>query len=1655
MKKVKKTRKWLSFVLALTVTQNLLLAAAPTAMAAEFSAGPVDAEDGIFGSDESSNNFETSEPNEEISIEESNTENGLPAGEEENEEETENDLLASEVTGEPESGDENQEEFDLEEEVSETEPEEESVTEEEPIIGGIEEVSEEMELFLSGSNEELILEETAASYEEFISALKVLEGYADAYAAETGESAAKLIINYVRTGVERYTSESWAIMAGKENTEFITFVSEQDKENETNASILRNIELFKLPNGNEVDFGHMFGTMDIISYNGNIESDTADMGGWAGDICDLVTYSFKHGVSAEDIEGMAKEIQENYLHADVDGEDSFGDRDIYGDLDAFYIMNHLAENGGKLSNIMENYFTASLTEKERAVYFLNHKFPGKATREAVREAVCVSYKNNSGIILLEADRGISEQDDLKTACCYAFADYLYDLAKDELEGTEPEEPEEPDEPEIPENNYYSVFSSSQSTLAPGITQDIKYALTADKKQIVYYTATVDISRNDVNIYANYRNNDGSSWGMSRVTDQMAAAQEKHSNPDDPQNYIENYTTVAGVNADFYNMTTGAPQGALVMEGITYHGNADTFFAILKDGTPIIGGSKEWNAYKDQIQEAVGASVYLVKDGKLAVTASQDYYKNRASRTCVGITADGKVVLMVLDGRQEPFSAGGSAVEIAQIMLEAGCVTAVNLDGGGSTTYAAKQEGADHVTVVNRPSDGYERSVSSSLLVVSTAKTSNEFDHALISSDVDYLTVGTEITLNASGVSASGNTADIPEGAVWSLSDNTKGAVSDGVFTAYQKGDVDVRLVLGETILGSKTLHIVEPDALSFTKDKINAVYGVEVPLPLIATYNGNQVAVQSSDIELELSDKEAGRFQGLTFTGDEESGIRVAEVTASLVRDLSVHASVQIFLYKNGEAVFDFDNATGTMDDGTFGWDRDVSNSTSTTTEEDGTVYHITDPKEAIDISYVFALDMKGVKIPEQLKPMIALLPGGDSADATAWNFMLQLAERISVLTEVKVEINIDPNLDIDYSNLTLSNEYFTLNNVEFNEETHTLTAICKWIDQTQAIDPATANPICILSGIKATPKADAGWDENNRLVIKNSGVLSYDIYLRSSTLYSVASNEAIQQQYGLFPFKNPDVIVGGAPESGAHFGTTYITFEDQFTLDKTNLQGWVEIENKLYYFNDNAALTGIRKVPGYQDEKNEYYYNFGVDGVSQGKYTGLFEADDAKYYAINGELMSSWRMIPDENGNDQYYYFNYQTHKAVDGEQTIGGYDYVFENNVLVKGCWVHDGTGIKYAWAGHVMQNEWFIADGRQYFAYANSCYVATGIKKTLNHERTGEEIYVFDENGVWLENVSGFYDYEGETYWVDKGVRVAYPGLIKVGDDYYYFNSSHSLVKDKEYFISKTNGLMPSAKYYFDKDGKMVLSGKPSDPDAKNGIVKETADTWYYYVNGVKNYAGLIQIDGDYYYVTSSFLVIHSRSYFISKTNGLMPQGTYEFDEDGRMVLDEKPDEPVDPTPDPDVQNGIVKETDSTWYYYVNGVKTYAGLIQIDGDYYYVNSSFQVIHGRSYFVSKTNNLKPQATYEFDAEGKLLLNEDESGAKLNGIIKNTDGTWYYYVNGIKTYAGLIQIDGDYYYVNSAFQVVHDRSYFISKTNGLLPQASYTFDSEGRLISK
>ncbi len=1070
-------------------------------------------------------------------------------------------------------------------------------------------------------------------FDEFIENLAILEEIADTYVKKVapGKDPVMLIIKYIRTGVDRYNSGSWNIMAGYEDTDFAAYVKKYEADyNEAledgaemmKVTGLKNIHEFDLPNGDFADIGHVFGSMDITYTNKNSE-DHADVSGWAGDTVDLMSLVDLFGLESTEMEDIIAEINEKYFlryreefeeREDFDDErfeGTFSKTDIEGDLDAFYVMQQLLGSeyeNGTLTEIFTEYMTPELNSKQRAKFFLDNRLDGVSLRGDVRDAVYNEVVANGVVMTLEGTRPFSTGDitKLRKACCYVFADYICKLGGDFTE--------------IKENNYYDVFQTETITLAPGIVQKINYANTADGKTMVFYTATGDITKGNVHVYANYNNNDpAGGWAMQRVIDQANKAQQKYGNPESEQ-YIENYNVIASINGAGYDMYTGEPSGILVMDGKVYHPiDAHGFFGILDDGNAMIGTMEQYKALQAErpgrVREAIATFGDLIRDGEIVATD----YSDRASRTAVGITATGKVVFMVLDGRQGDLSAGGTMKEIAQIMFEAGCVVAVNLDGGGSSTYVARQPGDEELSVVSKPSDGISRSVSTSLLMVSTAPDSTAFDRAVVESKYAYFTVGSSDTFTATAVSATGNQVEMPEGVTWAISDESVGTItSDGVFTAKANGSAQILLKLDDVVVGYKNINVVDPDNVYFEKAKINAIYGEPVTLPVRVAYEGKAVAFTKDDVVLSVADASHGTVDGFTFTGNEASGLRLITVTASLVKAPSVKGSIALAMYTKDEASFDFDNADG--GDVQLAWIREVTNSTKSGVN----AYWSVDKLQPMETYYTFAMDMSSLELPSQLADLTYMLPGADvEGNNTAWSFLLQLAERISVLTEVTPIIYFDKNLDIDISKLSINTEYFSLKEAKLNEEDNSLTLVLKWNRQEKPIDIAAANPLCILAGIKLTPKDDAEWTSGKSLVVTNKGHIAYDVYLRANALYSFSNKEENQKIYGLYPFQN--VREDGVQENGGHFKSIYKNFEDQFTLHNGEKEGWVVENGGFAYYDNGEKYTGIKEIDG-------LYYDFGTDGVNKGQkpYGGAMTDENGDEFWIDDGLKYKGWMIRD-----------------------------------------------------------------------------------------------------------------------------------------------------------------------------------------------------------------------------------------------------------------------------------------------------------------------------------------------------------------------------------------------------------------------------------------
>jgi hypothetical protein len=127
-----------------------------------------------------------------------------------------------------------------------------------------------------------------------------------------------------------------------------------------------------------------------------------------------------------------------------------------------------------------------------------------------------------------------------------------------------------------------------------------------------------------------------------------------------------------------------------------------------------GGTQRAHGW-DDIQEAMGGAEFTARNGRVTAP-SRGPAGQRHPRTNVGVTRDGRVLMVVVDGRRPGYSIGVTLPEMGKLMVSLGATDAFNLDGGGSSVMAAHDPRTGSFKIVNRPSDGRERKLTQALAV---------------------------------------------------------------------------------------------------------------------------------------------------------------------------------------------------------------------------------------------------------------------------------------------------------------------------------------------------------------------------------------------------------------------------------------------------------------------------------------------------------------------------------------------------------------------------------------------------------------------------------------------------------------------------------------------------------------------------------------------------------------------------------------------------------------------------------------------------------------------------------------------------------------------------------------------------------------------------
>lgn len=171
--------------------------------------------------------------------------------------------------------------------------------------------------------------------------------------------------------------------------------------------------------------------------------------------------------------------------------------------------------------------------------------------------------------------------------------------------------------------------------------------------------------------------------------------------------------VAAINGTFFDVKNGGSVDFIKVNGKVISANQldknnkrarhQQAAVVIKNGKLSI---KKWDGsatWEDGItaENVMNSGPLLLFNAQNEVLDSTDFNKLRHPRSAVGIKPNGKIILLTVDGRHEN-AAGMSLFELAKVMKWLGCSSAINLDGGGSTTLWIDDSATSRV--VNYPSD---------------------------------------------------------------------------------------------------------------------------------------------------------------------------------------------------------------------------------------------------------------------------------------------------------------------------------------------------------------------------------------------------------------------------------------------------------------------------------------------------------------------------------------------------------------------------------------------------------------------------------------------------------------------------------------------------------------------------------------------------------------------------------------------------------------------------------------------------------------------------------------------------------------------------------------------------------------------------------------
>lgn len=281
---------------------------------------------------------------------------------------------------------------------------------------------------------------------------------------------------------------------------------------------------------------------------------------------------------------------------------------------------------------------------------------------------------------------------------------------------------------------------------------------------------------------------------------------------------------------------------------------------------------------DEVKYAVGGK-NLVTNGQ-ATPTSIDRGSAHCARTAVGVKADGTVILFEVDG-ESSYSRGMTANELAAEMIARGAVSAVCLDGGGSSTMTIQQPGASAAKRISRPNGGSsERAVSDFIFLVNRKQSDGQASYLYMEPVARYVLPGASTTFSTLAVDDASVKAALPDeisykvaGGVGTVSDDQFHAGSTtGPTTVYAESD-DASGEMQLMVIGAITSAALSSNGKSVKSVSVKADESID--LDATVYYNGSTVASRDDLLQWSVSGDIGTIDQNGVFTGTKKGSGKI------------------------------------------------------------------------------------------------------------------------------------------------------------------------------------------------------------------------------------------------------------------------------------------------------------------------------------------------------------------------------------------------------------------------------------------------------------------------------------------------------------------------------------------------------------------------------------------------------------------------------------------------------------------------------------------------------------------------------------------------------------------------------------------------------------